>query len=246
MRTLKLTSPLMKGTDVKTAQKALKKFNVWVGPIDGVFGEMTARACSQAKYMLGYRANNITPHYDEDLDGFLRGTRKPTILMRQRAKSRFTKAKPRDKAADVARSYIGVSENPPKSNRVMFSLWYGLIGAWCAMFVTFVFVTVKSKVFKRGEKYAYVPFILEAAKHPHNNDFALVPKGNEATGDLVLFDWDKDGIPDHIGIIDVAGVNGVFYSIEGNTSGTNPSDGGMVARMERNYDDVIAFVRVLN
>jgi hypothetical protein len=37
-----------------------------------------------------------------------------------------------------------------------------------------------------------------------------------------------------------------FTSLEGNTSGTNAADGGMVALMTRNVSDVIGFVRVIN
>jgi hypothetical protein len=63
-----------------------------------------------------------------------------------------------------------------------------------------------------------------------------------------LFDWNRDGTADHIGIVDKPPVkkNVRFSSIEGNTSGTNPSDGGMVAKMSRVTSDVIAFVRVTN
>ena len=64
-------------------------------------------------------------------------------------------------------------------------------------------------------------------------------------GDVVLFDWDNDGIADHVGIVNVSPMKATkFTTIEGNTSGTNPSDGGMVAHMTRRVSDVIGFVRV--
>ncbi len=75
----------------------------------------------------------------------------------------------------------------------------------------------------------------------------IIPTTSARTGDIVLFDWNKDGTADHIGIVNVApNKRKTFTSVEGNTSGTNPSDGGMVALMERKVTDVIAFVRVTN
>ena len=65
-------------------------------------------------------------------------------------------------------------------------------------------------------------------------------------GDVVLYDWKGDGVADHVGILlTKPDKSGMFKAIEGNTSGTNPSDGGMVAEMTRNTKDVIGFVRVL-
>lgn len=72
-RTLAITSPPMRGEDVTYAQKMLNEFGAWVGAVDGVFGEFTGRACSEAKYKLGYAKANITPTYGTELDAFLRG-----------------------------------------------------------------------------------------------------------------------------------------------------------------------------
>ena len=129
----------------------------------------------------------------------------------------------------------------------MFSEWYGMTGPWCAMFVTFCFVQAKSKSFIKGSKYAYCPYVLADAKAGRNG-LRVVPKSDVRSGDIVLFDWNRDGTADHIGIVDKPPVkkNVRFSSIEGNTSGTNPSDGGMVAKMSRVTSDVIAFVRVTN
>ena len=149
-------------------------------------------------------------------------------------------------AIEIAQQFIGVSEEPPKSNNVMFSNWYGITGPWCAMFVTYAFVGAKSKAWKKHERYAYCPYILEDAKY-NRNYLALVPANQAKSGDVVLFDWDNDGIADHVGIVNVAPMKATkFTTIEGNTSGTNPSDGGMVAHMTRNVNDVIGFVRVNN
>lgn len=243
MRVLKLTSPNMTGPDVKNAQKALKKF--YTGKVDGIYGEKSALATKQAKYSFGYAEKNIDSTYDATLVKYLNGSLKPSLIMQQRIKSRGKQREIGYRAMDIALQFIGVSEDPPKSNICIFSNWYGMNGPWCAMFVTYNFVKAGSKAFKRGEKYAYCPYVLADAKAQRNH-LTVVSAKDTRPGDIVLYDWDKDGVADHIGIVTFPPSKGnTFTAVEGNTSGTNPSDGGMVAQMSRNTKDVIAFVRVL-
>lgn len=246
MKTLVLTSPNMKGVDVASAQTILKNLGYYSGKMDAIYGQQSAAATKAAKWDLGYAEKNVTSVFDDTLLNFLIDLKKPTLLMRRRAAIRHNKSTLGDKALDVASSYIGVSEEPAGSNRVMFSEWYGMTGPWCAMFVTYCFVQAKSKSFIKGSKYAYCPYVLADAKASRNG-LRVIPKADARTGDIVLFDWNKDGVADHIGIVNIApNKRKTFTSVEGNTSGTNPSDGGMVALMERKVTDVIAFVRVNN
>lgn len=245
MITLKLTSPNMKRPEVSAAQKLLKQKGYYAGKIDSIYGEMSARGTRSAKWDLGYQEKNINSNYDDAFHGFLTGTKKQSLMMKQRAKARRKKYVGAT-AIDVAQRFVGVSEKPPGSNIVMFSNWYGITGPWCAMFVSYCFVQAKSKAWKQHERYAYCPYILEDAKY-NRNYLALIPANQAKTGDVVLFDWDNDGVADHVGIVNVAPMKATkFTTIEGNTSGTNPSDGGMVAHMTRNVSDVIGFVRVNN
>ena len=46
---------------------------------------------------------------------------------------------------------------------------------------------------------------------------AVIGADQAEKGDIVLFDWDGDGVKDHIGIVDVS-ENGQLVTIEGNTS----------------------------
>ena len=247
MKTLVLTSPNMKGVDVASAQTILKNLTYYNGKMDSIYGQETAAATKAAKWDLGYAQKNVTSVFDDTLLKFLIDLKKPTLLMRRRAAIRHNKSTVGDKALDVASSYIGVSEQPAGSNKVMFSEWYGMTGPWCAMFVTYCFVAAKSKSFVKGSKYAYCPYLLADARASRNG-LRVIPKTEARTGDIVLFDWNRDGTADHIGIVDKPPVkkNARFSTIEGNTSGTNPSDGGMVAKMSRVTSDVIAFVRVTN
>ena len=247
MKTLVLTSPNMVGVDVASAQTILKNLGYYNGKMDSIYGQQTAAATKAAKWDLGYAEKNVTSVFDDALLNFLIDLNKPTLLMRRRAAIRHNKRTVGDAALAEAYKYIGMSEQPPGSNKVMFSEWYGMTGPWCAMFVTYCFVASKSKSFIKGSKYAYCPYVLADAKAGRNG-LRVVPKSDVRSGDIVLFDWNKDGTSDHIGIVDKPPVkkNARFSTIEGNTSGTNPSDGGMVAKMSRVTSDVIAFVRVIN
>ena len=247
MKTLVLTSPNMKGVDVSKAQTILKNLGYYNGRIDGIYGQQTAAATKAAKWDIGYAKKNVNSSFGGVLLDFLIDLKKPTLLMRRRASIRHHKSTLGDKALAEASKYIGVSEQPPGSNKVMFSEWYGMTGPWCLMFVTYCFVKAGSKSFVKGRKYAYCPYLLTDAKAARNG-LRVVPKNEARVGDIVLFDWNKDGTADHVGIVvrPPAKKNARFTTIEGNTSGTNPSDGGMVATMSRVTSDVIAFVRVTN
>lgn len=247
MRTLTITSPMMRGDDVRLAQQTLHKAGYWVGTIDGVFGEITGRAAEQAKYELGYQLKNVLPTYGKQLHDFLTGARKPSVLMRRRANDRKSNQNLGKRAADIARSYVGVKENPPNSNRVMFSEWYGMIGPWCAMFVTYCFVRAGSKAFQRGSRWAYCPFMLNDARA--GRGLTVVPSNKATQGDIVLFSWRQNGVADHVGILlTPVDRNGNFQSIEGNTAGPGGSqdNGGAVLIRPRNTRSVIAFCRAVS
>ena len=245
MRTLSLTSPPMRGPDVVHAQKTLTNAGFIPGPPDGIFGEQTARACSEAKWNLGYANRDVKPIYGDALDAYLSGRKQPTLLMRRRAAKRKNQQTLGEKALRIGRQYIGTKENPPGSNRVMFSEWYGMIGPWCLMFVTYCFVEAGSKAFKRGERWAYCPYAVNDAR-AQKYGTSVVPRGQEQTGDVAYFSWKHDGVANHVGIVvTVNKNNGTFVSLEGNTSVSNDSDGGEVQVRTRNISDVLCFVRVV-
>jgi hypothetical protein len=166
-------------------------------------------------------------------------------MMKQRAKSRSEKSLG-VVALDIAQRFVGLSEQPAGSNKIIFSNWYGIIGPWCMMFITYCFVEAKSKAFIKGIRYAYCPYLLNDAKY-NRNGLRLITAKEAVPGDLALFDFKKNGVAAHVGIVaSVVGTQKKFTSVEGNTSGTNAADGGMVAIMTRNVSDVIGFVRVNN
>lgn len=239
-----LTTPHMKGSGIKHLQALLRQHKCLVPVPDGDYGVLTAQAVYRAKYWLGY----VHPDHSAgaDLIKYLEGKKKPSLVMKALAakRRRGRKAVPmRMKALAYLKNHIGDREYPPESNKVQWaSLWYGVIGPWCAMSVTRAYVEAGSKAFARGQRYAYVPYIVADARRGTNG---LTVSHSPQPGDLVCYDWTHDGTADHVGLFERWTVPGMsFYAIEGNTAVGNDSNGGEVMRRERSVNLVQAFVHV--
>lgn len=245
MKTLKLTSPYMHGPDVERVQQAMRRKGWFTSAVDGVYGPLSAQAAYRSKYWLGYM--KLDQVAGDVLLAYLEDRRPPTPAMEKRVEERKKDqaAVPlRQRALNWLLPHVGDKEHPPDSNRVSWaSEWYGLIGPWCAMAVTRAYVEAGSQAFKRTQRYAYVPYIVNDA-HAGANNLANTTSPNP--GDLCCFDWDGDGISDHVGLfirwIDAA--HQQFESLEGNTSTGNDSNGGEVMRRNRTRNLVQAFVHV--
>ena len=135
---------------------------------------------------------------------------------------------------DIARAELGTKESPAGSNKVKYSTWYGLTGPWCVMFVMWCC------------HYAGVELpILTAscsALRASAQSAGMWVTGNYRPGDIVIYDWGKDGKPDHCGIIETVGGSSVV-AIEGNTAIGNDSNGGEVMRRTRTMSQIIGAVR---
>lgn len=240
---LALTTPHTKGSHVLALQRQLSKHGYLQGTPDSEFGPDTARAVYRAKYWLGYRKPDQVA--GDLLYSLLKGTKKPSLAMRLRitSRSKVAKQKPiREKMWEEAGKWIGQTEHPANSNRSKFSLWYGLIGAWCAMFVSWCGVVVGSKAFKKGHYYAYVPYMVADARAGRNN-LAITYKPQQ--GDIACFDWNHDGIADHTGLFGHWTGATTFVGREGNTGPHNKSNGGMVMQDQiRHKSEVICFIHV--
>lgn len=271
-RTLFLTTPMMTGEDVRKLQKALQNpgrpdlknddFLQSEAGADGEFGEDTHRAVYRAKYWLGYA--NPDHRAGDNLVNFLNGVRPPTPRMKQLRKKRLATLKaqpPGLKKLKEAVRHLGVKENPPGSNKVMFASFYDLAGPWCAMFVTFCGVKagLKSYVKRPPGRWAYVPFMVaDARAGRHRYTLTTQP----VSGDDAAFDFNGDGTADHIGIVarepDLRKLapaaldkaiqrfgrlgSGEFWSVEGNTGIGDDSNGGEVMLRKRKKQQVLAFM----
>ncbi len=247
-RTLHLTSPLMHGPDVIALQTMLRAHGWFTGQIDGDYGPLTAQAVHRAKYWLGYPAEKVDQNAGGFLVGFLSG--KPTSRdMAARMKERMA-AKPkvpkRVQALHLLSGKLGVKEAPAGSNRCWATQWYGIVGPWCAMSVSWAYAMAGSTAFHAGSRYAFVPFILNDA-HAGTNHLTLTNDPEE--GDLVIYDWQHDGVADHVGLFQdwAPGGRRELVAVEGNTSSDaagDQSNGGEVCRKHRDRSLVKAFVRV--
>jgi hypothetical protein len=152
-------------------------------------------------------------------------------------------------ALEQAVTQLGVKESPPESNRVKYTDWYGMVGPWCAMFVTWCYETMAdSPAFVRGSRYAYVPYVVSDAR---NGRYGLSITSSPTPGDLVCFSWGGSSAGhheeyDHIGLFEEwVDPHYSFTAIEGNTSTSNNSNGGEVMRRTRTVNGQgTTFVRV--
>ena len=154
----------------------------------------------------------------------------------------------REAALSRAISQLGVKESPPDSNQVKYSNWYGMIGPWCAMFVSWCYeygaqdVGTDSPTFRKGAYYSYCPYMVNDARERVNG---LSTTDDPRPGDIVLYDWAWDTIYDHVGLFEKWTGSGQFNAIEGNTSYGNDSNGGEVMRRSRSKSGQgTVFVRV--
>ena len=132
---------------------------------------------------------------------------------------------------EIARGELGTKESPAGSNRVKYATWYGLPGQpWCVMFVMWVFAQAGAALPTRT---ASCTLLMNAAKKAGS----WVTSGY-LPGDVVIYDWGANGVPDHCGIVESASGSAVT-AIEGNTAVGNDSDGGEVL-VERGSKDVMA------
>jgi len=160
----------------------------------------------------------------------------------------------RKQALSRAVTQLGVKESPPDTNNVKYCSWYGMTGPWCAMFMTWCFelgaqdIAKDSPSFKKGVNYSYVPYIVGDARAARNG-LRTVDSDQVQPGDLVCYDWQRDGTYDHVGVFEkwITGAAD-FQAIEGNTSadsGGSQSNGGGVYRRTRNVGGQgTVFVRV--
>ena len=145
----------------------------------------------------------------------------------------------------VAASQLGVTEDPPGSNRVRYWPEVGQpIGstngwAWCAAFATWVLLRVGVDLRKLVSWPYQCQRIMLWAKAA-----GRWKTSNPTPGDLVLYCWDGSGHASHIGIHERS-VDGLYQAIEGNTSPTNvgsQSNGGGVYRRVRSRSVILGWV----
>lgn len=97
--------------------------------------------------------------------------------------------------------------------------------AWCNAYVDYVANEGDvSSLYFNGKKETYCPHSIKWCKA----NLAELPLYLSLPMDIIYFDWDRNGNPNHIGFVRGHKSTGSIYTIEGNT------DGGKVAQKTRN------------
>lgn len=104
------------------------------------------------------------------------------------------------RGGSLFRSYCGLGSGQP----------------WCCAYITYLFHKGgDSALFYGGKKVTYCPNAISWCRA----NLAMVPLYMALPSDIIYFDWQPNGIPDHIGLVRERKSCDAIYTIEGNTSG---------------------------
>lgn len=131
-----------------------------------------------------------------------------------------------DNLLRVARAEIGTRESPAGSNRVKYTNWYGMVGPWCAMFVSWCAnkAGIPTSVIP---KHAYTP----SGKNWFRSRGRWGTKPRK--GAIAYYNLSGLGRISHVGIVERVYSDGSFDAIEGNTDRRGGRTGGQVMRKRR-------------
>ena len=119
----------------------------------------------------------------------------------------------------IAQKYIG-------QGGARFRKFCGLPGgaAWCNAYVDYIANEGGvSALYFNGKKETYCPTSIKWC----NKNLALIPPYLALPMDIIYFDWEKNGVPNHIGFVRSKKDTNTILTIEGNTNG------GVVAQKTR-------------
>lgn len=135
---------------------------------------------------------------------------------------------------EIARAEIGYKEQP--TNITKYGKWFGLDGvAWCGIFVSWCYFKAGKQLPRIGYLKGFAGCQTAVKYFRENGKIVTTP----IEGDIVFFDWNKDGKHDHTGLFVRKLDDKTFLSIEGNTSATNNSNGGEVQERIRSFSHAI-------
>lgn len=258
-RVLAIASPAMRGNDVRALQKGINardrgdaRRGIGQVTVDGIYGPATEAAGERASYALGTlastRARRGTTVGEQT---YIRAPRARPASAIARANARTaTAGRGGSAAVRAARSKVGTAERPAGSNRgpgFIDSIQIALMGwagwPWCGAFAAWC---VKQAGGTPHARWRYTPWIVEDAKTKRNGLAGWRERSQNApAGSLVLFDFPGGEYVDHVGIlVSIDRKAGTVRSIDGNTSGSNPADGGRVDEVVRQLSTVRGFALV--
>lgn len=116
-----------------------------------------------------------------------------------------------DDLINVMNSFVGITENPPRSNRTPIGEEYGWNGvAWCAETVSVACARLGFPLHEAA--------VIRIEQHAKAGDFGMGWVGTPVRGAAVCFDWEGRGNPAdmHVGIVTDVLDGGRFRTVEGN------------------------------
>ena len=111
---------------------------------------------------------------------------------------------------NLAKSFLG-------QGGAVFRKYCGLPSgaAWCNAFVTYIFhKSGNANLYCGGKKQTYCPTSIKLCR----KDMAEIPMYLAMPMDVIYFDWDRNGVPNHIGFVREKVSTDTINTIEGNTS----------------------------
>jgi peptidoglycan hydrolase-like protein with peptidoglycan-binding domain len=207
-------SPALKegssGPAVMKLQRLLLEAGMHPGPVDGKFGPGTLAAVASYQETRGLAVDGeVGPQTWHALE-----THAPPVRSNGPGP---VSGDLRQRILQIAESQIGTLEIGG-NNVGPVTKYPGFFGrgaeSYCADFVSWVYTHAGKPL-----DYAYVPFLEDHLKAVGQ----WKGRSNPQPGDLVLFDWNGDGVPDHVGIVKQVNGDGTIETIEGNTG--NPVTG---------------------
>jgi len=135
------------------------------------------------------------------------------------------------KVIETAFAERGYTESPKNSNKTKYGKWFGFDGvAWCGMFVSWAYSQAGASLGNIGFSKGFAGCQTAVAHFTKTKEVTKEPQ----VGDIVFFDWNGDKRYDHTGIFNGWKEKGkTFYTVEGNTSYSNQSNGGEVMSRTR-------------
>lgn len=192
---------------------------------DGVAGEMTWKALG---YVMGGDARDTNAHHDPaPRPGSGGGHARPPMIPRQ------GEAGLREAILEQARGELGKRERGWNGGDAeKYQKFFGRgHEPWCADFVSWVYTQAGQKM-----NNPYVPGIVQQLKKS-----GRWRTSSPKPGDMVIFDWDHDGVGDHIGIVESTLPNGHVRTIEGNTSDPTGRNGEGVYERTRTRSTILGY-----